>query len=159
MESLSLIHILDPYGDETQHTVEWQIEPAACEGYAIQKVEQEELPQFPSAGGKAGWYYVLQTDLTFGVRLRWGTLGSAPGISQAIAGHFALTVQTGQASSQYLLADLGDDLVIERDPSSDPNNPTSGTMKIGNAWKYNLDGTQIDVYKRQIEAKALLNLT
>lgn len=144
---------IDPYGDETQHTVEWQIEPAACEGYAIQKVEQEELPQFPSAGGKAGWYYVLQTDLTFGVRLRWGTLGSAPGISQAIAGHFALTVQTGQASSQYLLADLGDDLVIERDPSSDPNNPTSGTMKIGNAWKYNLDGTQITYSIREAEGQ------
>ena len=44
--------------------MEWQIEPAACEGYAIQKVEQEELPQFPSAGGKAGWYYVLPVSYT-----------------------------------------------------------------------------------------------
>ena len=45
---------IDPYGDETQHTVGWQIEPAACEGYAIQKVEQEELPQFSLGRRQSG---------------------------------------------------------------------------------------------------------
>ena len=49
----------DSYGDSTQHTVEWQVEPSAWEGYALQKVEEDDLQQFPSANGRAGWYLSL----------------------------------------------------------------------------------------------------
>lgn len=123
----------DSYGDSTQHTVEWQVEPSAWEGYALQKVEEDDLQQFPSANGRAGWYYVLQRDLAFNVRVRKGAMENVAGLEEEIKKHFALTVQVGQSAMEYGLDELGDALSMENGPS----------MHIYGTWKYNLDGTQI----------------
>ncbi|MFQ7159601.1 MAG: hypothetical protein ACLRPX_08270 [Ruthenibacterium sp.] len=47
---------IDPYGDETQHTVEWQIEPAACGAMPFRRWSRKSCLNSP-VSGKAGWYY------------------------------------------------------------------------------------------------------
>ncbi|MFR7991283.1 MAG: hypothetical protein ACLU5F_11880, partial [Anaerovoracaceae bacterium] len=73
----------DEYGDQKTHTISWRFEPQQVDGYELVEVTDANINTYPSVS-RTGWYYVLLTDFTFDVQLRWGTLGSAPGISQAI---------------------------------------------------------------------------
>lgn len=128
----------DSYGDITQHEITWSIESPEVEKYAFVNVDRVE--DYPSIS-RLGWYYVLQTDVSFDVKLRWGSMGSAPGISDAIFKNFNLVVKTSQEMREYTLEELKDAIEISREPSQDPDNPTSGSITIHNTWKYNLDGT------------------
>lgn len=139
---------IDAYGDATSHTVEWSVTPQDVQGYTL--VDVADLSDYPSVS-HIGWYYVLQTDVDLDMLLRWGTLGSAAGITDAIMNHFNLVVHTGRQTQTYRLSELRDMITGEYHPSEDPNNPTSGTLTIQNTWKYNLDGTMISYTVEEID--------
>ena len=134
-------------------TVQWKFaeEPPAVDGYAEVPVTGENQEQYPSAGGKLGWYYVLETDFTFTLRVRWGTLGQADGLRDLIMNSFALYISTaeeGSAEQAHSLQKLEEDGVLQVDFSQSPDqdNPTIGVVTISGGWKYNLDGTPINFY-------------
>lgn len=145
----SQITYTDFYGDTTQHSITWSLEAPDVEQYSF--VDVDDLESYPSASNGLGWYYVLETDVSFQVKLRWGDLGSAPGITDAILKNFQLVVQTSEEISKYTLKELEDVIKTALDPSADPENPTSGKISIHNAWKYNLDGTLINYTVEKID--------
>ncbi len=141
----------DEYGDQKTHTISWRFEPQQVDGYELVEVTDANIDTYPSVS-RTGWYYVLLTDFTFDVQLRWGTLGSAPGISQAIYDNFDLHVSiAGQEEQIYNLNSIKESIDVTADSSSDPDNPTSGTMTIHDTWKYNLDGSLISYTVEEVE--------
>ena len=145
----SKITHVDRYEDEDSHTIEWKIVPAEAESYALVEVTDENLDQHTSIS-ETGWYYVLKTDFSFELCLRWGTLGQAPGIQNAILNQFNFIVSYGQTNIPYLLKDV-QNIDVTFAPSEDPANPTRGTLTIQDAWKYNLDGSRISYSVEQRE--------
>ena len=141
----SQITYIDSYGDEAAHKVVWKIEPQDVNGYSTVEITDENIGENPSASVTGiGWYYVLTSEFKSDFRIRWGTLGSAPGITNAIKDYFKLVVETNREKQEYQLSKLpAESVVFTVDPSADPNNPTSGTLIIQNIWKYNLDGSSI----------------
>ena len=133
-----------------EHTITWSILPQEVAGYELVEVTDENLSQYPAVS-ESGWYYVLLMDFQFRIHLRWGTLGSAPGMTQAIYDQFNLRVVTSQTELIYNFNDLKDAISVATDPSADPQNPTSGSMNIANVWKYNLDGSLIHYTVEEIE--------
>ena len=135
------------------HTVQWKFaeNPPAVDGYAEVPVTEANWEQYPSAGGKLGWYYVLETDFVFTLRVRWGTLGRADGLRDLIMKSFALYISTaeeGTTEQAHSLQKLEEDGVLQVDFSQSPDqdNPTIGVVTISGGWKYNLDGTPINFY-------------
>ncbi len=139
---------IDMYSDQTTHTVEWKILPREINGYDLTDVTEENLPQNPSVT-RTGWYYTLLADFVFEINLRWGTLGSAPGIADAILENFAFYWHTsGGIQGSSVLFDMQDQ--FELAPGTGGDNPTNGIITIHNTWKYNLDGSQITYYIKEI---------
>ena len=94
-------------------------------------------------------YYTLLADFVFEINLRWGTLGSAPGIADAILENFAFYWHTsGGIQGSSVLFDMQDQ--FELAPGTGGDNPTNGIITIHNTWKYNLDGSQITYYIKEI---------
>ena len=139
----------DGYGGETteESHVEWSMGPAGgYDNYIPVEVNDGNAAEYPSAGTNYGWYYVLEDEFSFRVQLRWGNLGGASGIAEAIYNSFDFVVDTNYTASSFrrLLAEMKDQLKIEEDPDGDPDNPTSGTITVSGLWKYNLDGSRIN---------------
>ncbi|WP_287224157.1 hypothetical protein [Oscillibacter sp.] len=116
------------------------------DGYSPVEVNNGNVSEYPSAGDNYGWYYVLEDEFNFRVQLRWGNLGGAEGIAEAIYNSFDFVVDTNYTASSLrrLLAEMKDQMKIEEDPDGDPDNPTSGTVTVSGLWKYNLDGSRIN---------------
>ena len=123
----SQITYIDSYGDEAAHKVVWKIEPQDVNGYSTVEITDENIGENPSASVTGiGWYYVLTSEFKSDFRIRWGTLGSAPGITNAIKDYFKLVVETNREKQEYQLSKLpAESVVFTVDPSADPNNPTS----------------------------------
>lgn len=139
----------DGYGGETstESRVEWIMGPSeGVDGYSPVEVNNGNVSEYPSAGDNYGWYYVLEDEFNFRVQLRWGNLGGAEGIAEAIYNSFDFVVDTNYTASSLrrLLAEMKDQMKIEEDPDGDPDNPTSGTVTVSGLWKYNLDGSRIN---------------
>ena len=140
---------IDKYGDEMQHTVEWKITPQQTNGYSLVEVTSDNLSEYQGIS-QTGWYYILNFDFSFYLRMRWGKLGQAPGISNAILEHFNVVVSVRDTVHEYKLSEIDDAIDIVIDPLSDPDNPTSGTMIINDVWKYNIDGSPISYSVEEI---------
>lgn len=140
---VSYTHV-DAWGGETTHTVEWQFSQPAVEGYAGVDVNEGNADKYPSVNPEnTGWYYVLLTDFAVDVELRWGTLGEAPGITDAILEHFQFNIGTSKTNSSVNLSSMKDHITLKPDEEqADPNNPTSGKLIVEGIWKFNLDGSQ-----------------
>lgn len=134
----------DTYGDETYYKIDWKIQPRDEEGYILTDVTDENIDDY-EAVSDPGWYYVLASDFSFNVNIRWGDLGSAEGITDAILDSLDFKVDIeGQDPQIYNLEDIKDDLeIITEDDPQNPDNPTKGVITIGGLWKYNLDGSLI----------------
>ncbi len=87
---------------------------------------------------------MLETEFTFDVTVRWGDLGSAQGLTEAILRELQLYIEIGGNSQTYSLYEIQD--VLQIDTSGITENPTSGTVTISGMWKYNLDGTEAVYY-------------
>lgn len=142
----SVITVTDIDGNSVSYQVDWELgEPVEAEGYTLVEVTKEDI----ESGGIAsvttpGWYYVLETEFTFDVTVRWGDLGSAQGLTEAILRELQLYIEIGGNSQTYSLYEIQD--VLQIDTSGITENPTSGTVTISGMWKYNLDGTEAVYY-------------
>ncbi len=165
----------DPEMEEettSYYQVEWQLVPSDPPGefgenYALVQIAQEEIESGIYGNiTEPGWYYVLLTDFSFDLTLRWGELESAEGIVNAVLESLELQVfYDGTYDGKYPLNEIpGTNITITKDPGSnpdDPENPTSGTITISGLWKYRLDGTEIMAWvtdmdaNREIEIDAL----
>ena len=87
---------------------------------------------------------MLETEFTFDVTVRWGDLGSAQGLTEAILRELQLYIEIGGNSQTYSLYEIQD--VLQIDTSGITENPTSGTVTISGMWKYHLDGTEAVYY-------------
>ena len=134
-------------------TIDWDFgEPPEVSGYQATDVTDHE-----AAGVKTdGWYYVLEDSFTMTVDVRWGTLGSADGISDAILQALALYQFEGSSDDGTELGTLystlhglangqveGVETQIEIAEGEDPKNPTRGTWTVSGMPRYKLDGTLI----------------
>lgn len=134
-------------------TIDWDFgEPPEVSGYQATNVTDHE-----AAGVKTdGWYYVLEDSFTMTVDVRWGTLGSADGISDAILQALALYQFEGSSDDGTELGTLystlhglangqveGVETQIEIAEGEDPKNPTRGTWTVSGMPRYKLDGTLI----------------
>ena len=92
----------DGYGGETstESRVEWIMGPSeGVDGYSPVEVNNGNVSEYPSAGDNYGWYYVLEDEFNFRVQLRWGNLGGAEGIAEAIYNSFDFVVDTNYTAS------------------------------------------------------------
>ena len=129
-------------------TIEWTMgEQPLVDGYAEVSVTEENAEDYPSADGRQGWFYVLETDVKFSLQVRWGDLGAADGLRDLVMNGLSLYVSTpGYANDQhYTLAQLeaSDSLMVDTSASPDEYNPTHGVLTVEGGWKYNLDGSEI----------------
>ena len=97
------------------------------------------------------WYYVEQTEFSFEIDVRWGTLGAAEGLRDAILKKFYFTAQfpDGQGSNAEVTSTLKAIealLNVDTTASPDPNNPNRGTITINSLPKYYYDGTTVSYW-------------
>ena len=56
----------------------------------------------PAAGESRGWFYVLETEVSVDMQVRWGTLGAAPGLRDLVMNGLSLYVSTpGQDNDRH----------------------------------------------------------
>lgn len=145
----------DDFGAESEPlAVEWALGPAGSGGeeetdyfgsYIPVDVNQDNVEDYPSAGGRLGWYYVLTDEFSFDVQLRQGDRTAADGITDALYQTFLFSVDTGYdaTTATYLLDTIREVLDVNSDVGTDTGDP-SGTITISGLWKYNLDGSRIE---------------
>ena len=134
------------------YTVTWNWgQQPPVDGYDAVEITEENAGQYPAAGESRGWFYVLETEVSVDMQVRWGTLGAAPGLRDLVMDGFALYVsgsgEAGGETSRTLreLEEAGA-LEIDTGDSPDPENPTVGTFTVSGCWKYDLDGTARTYY-------------
>lgn len=139
---------VDPAEELDRHTVTWALggQPE-LDGYGEVTVTEENAADYPSAGDRRGWFYLLESEVSFDIQVRWGTLGGADGLRDLVMNGFSLYVSTDRDAdaANKTLQELLEDGVLEIDDSAspDPENPTRGTVRVSGCRKYNLDGTAI----------------
>ena len=144
----------DGYGGETstESRVEWIMGPSeGVDGYSPVEVNNGNVSEYPSAGDNYGWYYVLEDEFNFRVQLRWGNLGGAEGIAEAIYNSFDFVVDTNYTASSLrrLLAEMKDQMKIEEDPDGDPDNPTSGTVTVDGKELSAMRDEELTIFRRR----------
>lgn len=151
------IKVTDGNGTVTNTTtIDWDFgDPPEVNGYQATNIGTEAEAEENNVQN-IGWYYVLEDEFTMTVDVRWGTLGSADGISDAILQALALYQFEGSSddgtelgtlySTLYGLANgqvKGVETQIEIAEGEDPKNPTRGTWTVSGMPRYKLDGTLI----------------
>ena len=137
-----------PEETTSYYRVEWKLEPSYeltgdWASYSLMEVTEENKEAYGVE--ETGWYYVLLTEFDFNLTFRWGELTGAQGIVNAVLDTLSMTVvYSGKVQNTFQLSDMSDEnITINRDDGTDPDNPTSGSIKIKGLWKYRLDGTEI----------------
>lgn len=118
---------LAPDGDASTVT------PPAVDGYEVQRLE-----------GDNTWYYVLLTNFEFDAALRWGTLGSAEGVTDETLKTFALYGVDGNPTLKALQEN---GKLTFTTSGSDPQNPTDGHVTISNLPKYDVETGALIEYR------------
>ena len=152
----------DAAGEETTKYVYWRITPPAADSAAVtgnqgkySLTDTDNPPQYesgyPVPKEKNRWYYVEQTDFSFEIDIRWGNLGAAQGITEAILEKFYFTAQFpdedgGDQEVTSTLKKIESLLKINTAASPDQNNPNKGTVTIQGLPKYYYDGTTVSYW-------------
>ena len=152
----------DAAGKETTKYVYWRITPPAADSEAVtgkqgkySLTDTDNPPQYesgyPVPKEKNRWYYVEQTDFSFEIDIRWGNLGAAQGITEAILKKFFFTAQFpdedgGDQEVTSTLEKIRTLLQFDDIASPDPNNPNKGTVTIQGLPKYYYDGTTVSYW-------------
>ncbi len=151
----------DAMGEETPKYVYWRMTPPAADSGnglgAYGLTNTDDLPddlegKYPVLENNPNrWYYVEQTEFSFEIDVRWGTLGAAEGLRDAILKKFYFTAQfpDGQGSNAEVTSTLKAIealLNVDTTASPDPNNPNRGTITINGLPKYYYDGTTVSYW-------------
>ena len=142
--------------------VTWTVTPPTVGDYVLTEVTEENLWEYPSVNDNCGWYYVLQDTVTFEFGLRWGTLKELDGITNAVLTAFQLRASyegnsPDEISNQLIDLIGGEEVELQfqywdeatgdwapwGEDTAKEKDPTRARLVIGNAWRYNLDGSPV----------------
>lgn len=134
------ISIDNGYGQVTTKVVQWEMEAPQFEGYEFVEINAGNQDQYPAAGDKFGWYYLLTDDFSFTINLRMGdaqaqTLEKVPDLLKNFEFHW----QYGSTKQKVSFAKLEEDSHFRYDPDT-------GTVSVPGIWKYNVDGSPISFW-------------
>ena len=134
------ISIDNGYGQVTTKAVQWEMEAPQFEGYEFVEINADNQDQYPAAGGKFGWYYLLTDDFSFTINLRMGD-AQAPNSAQVcdLLKNFEFHWQYGSTNQTVSFAQLEKDGHFSYDPDT-------GTVSVPGIWKYNVDGSPISFW-------------
>lgn len=134
------ISIDNGYGQVTTKDVQWEMEAPQFEGYEFVEINAGNQNQYPAAGGKFGWYYLLTDDFSFTINLRMGD-AQAPTSAQVcdLLKNFEFHWQYGDTNQTVSFAKLEEDGHFSYDPDT-------GTVSVPGIWKYNVDGSPISFW-------------
>ena len=116
------------------------MEAPQFEGYEFVEINADNQDQYPAAGEKFGWYYLLTDDFSFTINLRMGD-AQAPTLAQVcdLLKNFGFHWQYGSTNQTVSFAKLEEDGHFSYDPDT-------GTMSVPGIWKYNVDGSPISFW-------------
>ena len=134
------ISIDNGYGQVTTKAVQWEMEAPQFEGYEFVEINADNQDQYPAAGGKFGWYYLLTDDFSFTINLRMGD-AQAPISAQVcdLLKNFEFHWQYGSTNQTVSFTKLEKDGHFSYDPDT-------GTVSVPGIWKYNVDGSPISFW-------------
>lgn len=134
------ISIDNGYGQVTTKAVQWEMEAPQFEGYEFVEINADNQDQYPAAGDKFGWYYLLTDDFSFTINLRMGD-AQAPILAQVrdLLKNFEFHWQYGSTNQTVTFAQLEEDDHFSYDPDT-------GTVSVPGIWKYNVDGSPISFW-------------
>ncbi|MEE0786399.1 MAG: Cna B-type domain-containing protein [Oscillospiraceae bacterium] len=134
------ISIDNGYGQVTTKAVQWEMEAPQFEGYEFVEINAGNQNQYPAAGDKFGWYYLLTDDFSFTINLRMGD-AQAPTSAQVcdLLKNFEFHWQYGSTNQTVSFAKLEEDGHFSYDPDT-------GTVSVPGIWKYNVDGSPISFW-------------
>lgn len=134
------ISIDNGYGQVTTKAVQWEMEAPQFEGYEFVEINADNKDEYPAAGDRFGWYYLLTDDFSFTINLRMGdaqaqTLEKVPDLLKNFEFHW----QYGSTEQKVSFAKLEEDSHFSYDPDT-------GTVSVPGIWKYNVDGSPISFW-------------
>lgn len=134
------ISIDNGYGQVTTKAVQWEMEAPQFEGYEFVEINADNKDEYPAAGDKFGWYYLLTDDFSFTINLRMGD-AQAPTSAQVcdLLKNFEFHWQYGSTNQTVSFAKLEQDVHFSYDPDT-------GTVSVPGIWKYNVDGSPISFW-------------
>ena len=134
------ISIDNGYGQVTTKAVQWEMEAPQFEGYEFVEINADNQDQYPAAGDKFGWYYLLTDDFSFTINLRMGD-AQAPTLARVrdLLKNFEFHWQYGSTKQTVSFAKLEEDGHFSYDPDT-------GTVSVPGIWKYNVDGSPISFW-------------
>lgn len=140
VEAPTEISIDNGYGQVTTKAVQWEMEAPQFEGYEFVEINAGNQNQYPAAGDKFGWYYLLTDDFSFTINLRMGD-AQAPTSAQVcdLLKNFKFHWQYGSTNQTVSFAKLEKDGHFSYDPDT-------GTVSVPGIWKYNVDGSPISFW-------------
>lgn len=132
--------------EEQTRTVSWRVTPKnELADYTLVEVTDENIGSYPSAGGNKGPYYVLNSTMTFTVRLqRGGDKDVGAGRQDAFFEQFYLDAMYGekhQRGQLDYLEELGLITLVPEEGAAD--NPDVIKITVTGLWRYNLDSSRI----------------
>ena len=104
------ISIDNGYGQVTTKAVQWEMEAPQFEGYEFVEINEGNKDEYPAAGDRFGWYYLLTDDFSFTINLRMGdaqaqTLEKVPDLLKNFEFHW----QYGSTKQKVSFAKLEED--------------------------------------------------
>lgn len=134
------ISIDNGYGQVTTKAVQWEMEAPQFEGYEFVEINADNQDQYPAAGGKFGWYYLLTDDFSFTINLRMGDAQAPTSVQVCdLLKNFEFHWQYGSTNQTVSFAQLEEDGHFSYDRDT-------GTVSVPGIWKYNVDGSPISFW-------------
>lgn len=132
--------------EEQTRTVSWRVAPKnELADYTLVEVTDENIGSYPSADGNKGPYYVLNSTMTFTVRLnRGGDKDVGAGRQEAFFEQFYLDAMYGEKHQRGQLDYLEELGLITLTPEEGAaDNPDVIEITVTGLWRYNLDSSRI----------------
>lgn len=137
----------DAYGDILAgypKYIAWSLEAPETGDYSFREITEENMKDYPSAGGQLGWYYILYDNYTITITLRSGFFDpDDKKLVEALLESFILHIDSGETKNDLLFQTLYEQKRFQIQKEIEG---VSGTITITDLWRYNLDGSPI-IYK------------
>lgn len=133
-------------GKAIVRSVAWRVVFAGqVENYSMVEVDAANAHLYPSVGTNYGTYFVLNTALTFHVRIFRGNTRQGENLRTAFVEQFYLdAAYTGDNHQYYQLAAMEDYIATDGHEGED-----AFSITVSNLWRYNLDNTRINYSVRE----------
>ncbi len=143
--------------EDGPHDVTWTFTQPQREGYDAVKVDENNFVNYPSLHDRGeaayGWYYILETTVTFDAVLRTGASydDEDPGqanfnnesLKNALLDNYELEIIRPYHASMYIpLASMNEDNDDMKFEVSETDSKTA-KVTVTNGWKYNIDGSRM----------------